>query len=542
MAQANFIDLDIRVRKVDASRYAVEAQQPGQPIAGPEPLNWSSLSSEDFQNLLERIRNEPYTVNQSIFSEVGAALFDALFGGQVLRLFTGIYDREIEPNENAYLRLRLDIDEHAPEVAVLPWEFLYWKNVYLATQTKTLVTRQLPNLEYGSIKTLTISGKPRVLIAVPGGSELANAEREKEIIIQVLTDAGIEYKALDGRVSVNLLNDELATEHYHILHFIGHGEFKEGDDGVLLGMLRFNPPEEVGKAEDEEWVGHEQLQAMLGNYASLKLVALNACEGAEIADAATTPATRSGRGFIGMAPAILKAGVPAVAAMQYRIRDDVALQFADTFYKRLTSGHWIGQVDTAITLARNACFVNFPDDRGFATPILYLRSGDGVIFRVEERPDSDDEACSEPPKPADSLLHKYRHDTVETLTRAVKSTREQMALVQRTIQYNQRLEIEKPLLAAGGRTQLETERLQGQEQELQSKLDELLQVLRWKAYELCGQRQKLRQDLAGMEGEKTRLESAGQYVPIKLGNDIVDLTVRLRQLDDLATAAERELS
>ena len=153
MAQASFIDLDIRVRKVSAKHHMVEAQQPGQPIAGPEPLNWSLLSAENFQSHLDRIRNEPYTVDQSMFSEVGAALFDALFCGQVLRLFTGIYDREVEPNENAYLRLRLDIDERAPEVAVLPWEFLYWKNAYLATQTKTLVTRQLPNLEYGSIKT-----------------------------------------------------------------------------------------------------------------------------------------------------------------------------------------------------------------------------------------------------------------------------------------------------------------------------------------------------------------------------------------------------
>ena len=63
-------------------------------------------------------------------------------------------------------------------------------------------------------------------------------------------------------------------------------------------MLRFNPPEEVGKPEDEEWVGHEQLQAMLGNYTSLKLVVLNACEGAEIAGAASVQRPRKRRAAV----------------------------------------------------------------------------------------------------------------------------------------------------------------------------------------------------------------------------------------------------
>ena len=227
--------------------------------------------------------------------------------------------------------------------------------------------------------------------------------------------------------------------------------------------------------------------------------------------------------------------------MQYRIRDDVALQFADTFYKRLTSGHWTGQVDTAITLARNACFVNFPDDRGFATPILYLPRAMALSSALESTLVMTTKPARTPQarrQPATQIPTRYGRDSDPRR----ESRQEQIALVQRTIQFNQRLEIEKPLLAAGGRTQLETERLQEQEQELRSKLDELLQVLRWKANELCERRQKLRQDLASKEAEKARLESEGQYVPIKLGNDIVDLSVRLRQLDDSATEAERELS
>lgn len=381
-----FIDFDLMIHKAGPASYLVTAQGPGTGRAGPEPLDNGAFTQPDFLEALRRVRDEPERCDAELLRQVGATLFNAAFTGQILRLFTGLYDQRIEPGQDAYLRLRLDIDERAPEIAALPWEFLHWRNGHLATQLRTLVSRQLLNLDYGSIETLAVSGLPRVLVVIPSGSGL-DTEAEERIIAAILTGAGIPCKTLKGLVTLQRLNEELATCLPHILHFIGHGVFVEQPDGPPLSALRFNRPGPEEEPAAEEWVEHTRLQALLTNHQCVKLVFLNTCQGAAVS---SHQVERSGRGFVGMAPAILAAGVPAVIAMQYAIREDVAIQFADTFYRRLTAGEWAGHVDIAVTLARHACLLNHPDDPGFATPVLYLRSPDGRIFGL-----------SAPSRPAD---------------------------------------------------------------------------------------------------------------------------------------------
>lgn len=380
------VDFDLTIHKAGPASYLVTAQGPGTGRAGPESLDYGALTRPDFIEALRRIRDEPEQCDAELLRRVGAALFNAAFTGQVLRLFTGLYDQRVEPEQDAYLRLRLDIDERAPEIAALPWEFLHWRNSHLATQLRTLVSRQLLNLDYGSIEPLAVSGLPRVLVVIPFGSGL-DTEAERRIIGELLTQAGIPWQVLEGCVTLGRLNEGLATFAPHVLHFIGHGAFVESPDGPPLSALRFNRPGPAGEPAAEEWVEHTRLQALLSNHQCVKLVFLNTCQGAAVS---SRQVERSGRGFVGMAPAILAAGVPAVIAMQYALREDIAIQFADTFYRRLTGGEWAGHVDIAVTLARHACLLNHPDDPGFATPVLYLRSPDGRIFGL-----------SAPSRPAD---------------------------------------------------------------------------------------------------------------------------------------------
>ncbi len=371
-----FLDFDLTIQKAGPASYLATAQGPVWGRAGPEAIDYVALTRPDFGEALRRIRDDPGSCNADLHRGVGEALFGAVFTGQVLRLFTGLYDQRVEPDRDAYLRLRLDIDERAPEIAALPWEFLYWKGGHLATQLRTLVSRQLLNLDYGSIEPLAISGMPRVLVVIPTGSGL-DTDTEERIIAGILSGAGIPCKTLKGRVTLQRLNEELATYAPHILHFVGHGTFAESPDSPPLSALRFNQP---GREEDppgEEWVEHTRLETLLLNYRELKLVFLNTCQGAAVS---SRQVERSGRGFVGMAPAILRAGVPAVIAMQYAIGEDVAIRFADTFYRRLTAGEWAGYVDIAVTLARHACLLDHANDPGFATPVLYLRAPDGRIF------------------------------------------------------------------------------------------------------------------------------------------------------------------
>lgn len=552
-ANATFIDFDLRIFKAGQDTYLVTAQTPGSGLAT-DSLDWPALSGPDFVAKLERIRDEPYSADEALFKEVGHTLFDALFRGQVRDIFISTYSQKVQTSENSYLRLRMDINEAAPEVAVLPWEFMARNDAFLCTQAKTQVTRQLLNLDYGNIKSLTVDGKPQALIVIPRGSGLETGQ-ELETITGALEKAGIPYKVLGGKdekgekdkkVTVQDVADKLATGDFNILHFIGHGKFEKGDDGVLHGSLRFNTPyEDMEEDEDEEWVTEGRLQALMGNYENIKLVVLNACKGAEIAE------RRSGRGFIGTAPALLRAGVPAVVAMQYAIRDDVAIQFAETFYGRLTEGRWAGQVDTAVTLARNACYLTYPQDRGFATPILYLRSKDGIIFNIQRESEATDEeaaiskeqalaaACPEPPKPDDSLLHDHRYDSVDVMLSSMSSLESRYGMAQRQIDQLEKMKLENPLLAAGGMVELQIEQLEGQRKDLRREIEETGAMLRWKLYETCLEKARLSQKLAELKAEREELEAANAYVPFELKNDISDTQKRVRELDDLLKEGEK---
>ena len=151
------IDFRISIQKTGLDSYQVFADHPELGRAGPQPLDWPTLQGVDPQRTLTEIRDAPYEGNSQECRRIGEILFQALFQERVLRLFTGIYDQKVQTQSDTYLRLRLDIDEMAPELASLPWELMHWRNVALATQVHTLITRQVLNLDYGAIKPLVLS-------------------------------------------------------------------------------------------------------------------------------------------------------------------------------------------------------------------------------------------------------------------------------------------------------------------------------------------------------------------------------------------------
>lgn len=383
------------VRATDGFDVMAETEASGR--AGPEPLDWESLQTPEFQALLAQIRDEPRSTRFETFRTVGETIFEAVFRGKVRRLFLGLYDQRVQPQPDAALRLRLDITESAAELAALPWEFLFWRGTPVGTQIQTLLVRDLASIDFGGREPLAMAGKPRVLLVIPRGSDL-QTDRERDRVLSILNKAEIPCDVVEGRVTLQRVDDVLAERDYHILHFIGHGDAEVGEDGRLQGRLRFNTPWVTDEAVDVDWVEDDRIQSLLSSYRSLRLVILNACEGGETG---VSEGERSGRGFVGMAPAILRAGVPAVVAMQYKIGDSVAIQFAETFYKRLTSERWAGEVDRAVAMARNACYLGSRDDRGFATPVLFLRAIDGRLFSFPDWVPPD--PSIPPPEPAPDL-------------------------------------------------------------------------------------------------------------------------------------------
>jgi hypothetical protein len=300
----------------------------------------------------------------------GARLFDQVFTGQIGQAFMGSLQRAQDSGQGLRIRLRLG---DAPELADLPWEFLYSRELgrFLAPSGETPVLRYL-ELAQGE-RPLTVAPPLRIVAVVsdPSDVEKLNVEQEwarlQEALHDRITQNRIELTRLD-QPTLGALQRRLRRADVHVLHFIGHGFF---DAQSNQGGLVFE--EEGGQGRR---VSAEQLGTLLHDRRTLCLVFLNACEGAR--GGSTMP-------FAGVAQKLVQQRVPAVLAMQFAVSDAVAIALAYEFYCALADGI---ALDEAVSEARKAIFVT-GETFEWGTPVLFSRSPDGVILSMakdEEQP------------------------------------------------------------------------------------------------------------------------------------------------------------
>jgi hypothetical protein len=102
----------------------------------------------------------------------------------------------------------------------------------------------------------------------------------------------------------------------------------------------------------------------------VRLVFLNACQ-----SAARDPHAV----WNSLAAAVLKARIPAVVAMQAKIRDDLAAAFGGAFYRALVAGY---ELDYAVSAGRMAMRSAAGDDGvDWGVPTLYARGGAARLFQ-----------------------------------------------------------------------------------------------------------------------------------------------------------------
>jgi hypothetical protein len=186
--------------------------------------------------------------------------------------------------------------------------------------------------------------------------------RRLRVALRDLHDRGVI--ALDRLDNANMaeLQRALRRSEYHVLHFVGHGGF---DERLRDGVLIMEDSERRGVV-----AGAQRLGTLLHDHRSLRLVVLNACEGARTD--VTDP-------FSGVAQTLVQQGLAAVVAMQFEVSDGAAVSFASEFYGALADGY---PVEAALAEARKAIF-NVGNDTEWATPALYLRAFDGQLFDLK---------------------------------------------------------------------------------------------------------------------------------------------------------------
>jgi hypothetical protein len=305
--------------------------------------------------------------------ELGGQLFEALFHDEMLMCLRE--SLQLTGNESQGLRIRLRLGA-TPELGGLPWEYLYDRafNRFLCLSDWTPIVRYPEMLE--PVRPVEIAGSLRILVMVSSPSDYPLLDVEQEWAklkgaVDDLQDSGKIILERLPEATLEALRRQLRRNDYHALHFIGHGGFAEAQgEGVV-----------VLTAEDGTgcWVSGESLAISLHDAKSLRLVVLNACEGA-----------RSDRSdpFSGVAMSLVQQGIPAVVAMQFEISDRAAIAFANEFYGAVADG--LG-IDASMGQARKA--IHDISALEWATPVLYLRAADGRIFdlNVDGRLDPDPE-------------------------------------------------------------------------------------------------------------------------------------------------------
>src|SRR5579863_7015879 len=271
-------------------------------------------------------------------------------------------------SRDAGLRIRLRVQG---DLANIPWEYLYDdEHGFIGLSSENALVRyvELPR----PVRPLPVSPPLRILAMISAPSDVPELSSDDEWA--KLNDA-LTGLAGQGMVEVDrleagtlaALQRPLRLRDYHVLHFIGHGLYDEdAQDGALALEARDHKT---------RLVTGRDLGLMIRGHRSLRLVVLNACEGA-----------RSARDdpLGGVAQALVRQGIPAVIAMQFEISDPAAVAFSQSFYQAIADGL---PVDVAMVEARRAMFAEGHEVE-WATPVLYLRSPDGRVFTRGPMPDA----------------------------------------------------------------------------------------------------------------------------------------------------------
>ncbi len=378
------------------------------------------FSRLELENFLLRVGQSRRTVRRidspqmEAAREFGGKLYDTVFDGEVRTCFRRALDEADRQDQGLRVRVRF---ENALDMADLPWEYLYAQALgrFLVLSTRTPLVRyiDLPS----RIKPLQISPPLKILVMVSSPTDYIDLDVEAEYgrLVDALSDLVSSGRVVLDRLddaNLSTLQKRLRQNEYHIFHYVGHGGYDEArDDGVL--MLE----DEMGRGRSVS--GHE-LGTILHDHRSLRLAILNSCEGAR---------TSTSDPFAGTAQSLIQQGIPAVVAMQFEISDDAAIVFAHEFYAAIADGY---PVDAASAEARKAMFTSNPDVE-WGTPVLNMRSPDGMVFEVTGDPIPVVEPPDIPPPPARPATEEREPDvtpepaastTTEPSTRAADSAEE----------------------------------------------------------------------------------------------------------------------
>ena len=293
--------------------------------------------------------------------EVGQELFSALLGtGEVAARYRATTAMAAARGQAVRVVLRIE----DPSLAGLPWEAMFDGAAggyvcLLGQLVRYVAVSSLP-------EPLPVDPPLKILgiVSTPRDLALLDADKEKEQLTQALArpiSEGLTQVTWAPSAVWADLQDVLLSGEWHVVHYIGHGDFDpDRGEGVLVL---------TGEDDRADPVGASRLVDLLRQTRPVpRLVVLNSPYSA-----------RSGATdlFSGTAAALARGGVSAVAAMQYTITDRAAAAFVRGFYGAIARGR---EVADAVSSGRVA--IMGVSGLEWMTPVLYLRGQDSRLFTM----------------------------------------------------------------------------------------------------------------------------------------------------------------
>lgn len=295
--------------------------------------------------------------------------------------------------QDATMRLRLSVGPSAPELEGLRWETLRDpkdESARLLTSQHIFFSRFMGGSDWrpiqlrprSALRALVVIASPKDLGPQSGGEggweELAplDVAAERSFAESSLTAFNPAILAT-GEANVPNIFERLRKDKHDILYLICHGALSNnGDPWLIL-------EDEQGNARP---VAGQDFAARISDLEHRpRLVVLASCQSAgtghvDVAAApdalAGEPATSDATGALpALGPRLMRAGIPAVLAMQGRVLMKTVAAFMPVFFDELRRD---GVIDRAMTVARGAV----RDEPDGWSPLLYMRLLSGRIWYV----------------------------------------------------------------------------------------------------------------------------------------------------------------
>ena len=304
---------------------------------------------------------QPESSGEELLRDVGRQLFEAVFSGDVGGAFRSSYAVASDRSDKLRVVLRLG----DPRLASLPWEAMYdSRHAEFVCCNEPLVRHVAAS---GIPLPLPVKPPLRILglVSSPSDMPVLAVDEEKARLSDAL--AGLERKGLVlidwvDKPDWESVHAKLRDETWHVLHFIGHGEYDDEADEGTIALVH-----EDGRSH---MVDAARFADLLNQGSSRpRLVVLNSCQSGR---------TGTRDVFASSAATLVRRGSSAVAAMQFTVSDESAVKFARGFYDSLAKD---GNVDEAVQSGRVSILGG--GSLEWVTPVLYVRGETAQLFDIK---------------------------------------------------------------------------------------------------------------------------------------------------------------